>query len=83
MVAVEFQGWINETVMFYAGYTDSMLVSDDGVKYNLPLAYLLVGVSYFVCSLFLVVRRSVRHVFLHRYITCNHLTANNNLNISY
>ncbi|KAL9956731.1 hypothetical protein ACROYT_G038255 [Oculina patagonica] len=50
------KGWINTTVMFYAGYTDSILVSDDDVKYNLPLAYLLVGFSYFVCSLFLVVR---------------------------
>ena len=58
-VIVEFQGWINTTLMFYAGYPASMLVSDAGVTYNLPLAYLLVGCSYFVCSLFMVVRRSV------------------------
>ena len=59
MAFVKFQGWINTTVMFYAGYPASMLVSDAGVTYNLPLAYLLVGCSYFVCSLFMVVRRSV------------------------
>ncbi|XP_020601816.1 transmembrane channel-like protein 7 [Orbicella faveolata] len=50
------KGWINRTVMFYAGYPASMLISDAGVTYNLPLAYLLVGCSYFVCSLFMVVR---------------------------
>lgn len=59
MVFVEFQGWINTTVMFYAGYPASKLVSDAGIEYNLPLAYLLVGCSYFVCSLVMVVRRSV------------------------
>ena len=71
MVFVEFQGWINTTVMFYAGYPASMLISEAGVKYNLPLAYLLVGCSYFVCSLFMVVRRSVslRFSLLYVYAT--------------
>ena len=50
--------------MFYAGYADSMLISDAGVKYNLPLAYLLAGCSYFICSLFLVVRRLVTQTFV-------------------
>ena len=56
---VDFQGWISTTLMFYAGYGDSELISNAGVKYNLPLAYLLVGWSFFILSLILVVRRFV------------------------
>nr|XP_058970366.1 transmembrane channel-like protein 7 [Pocillopora verrucosa] len=50
------KGWISTTLMFYAGYGDSELISNAGVKYNLPLAYLLVGWSFFILSLILVVR---------------------------
>ncbi|KAL9956729.1 hypothetical protein ACROYT_G038252 [Oculina patagonica] len=50
------QGWINTTLMFYAGYPASALVSEEDVKYDLPLAYLLVGGTYFFCSLLLMVR---------------------------
>ena len=52
-----FQGWINTTLMFYAGYPDTELRSEQDVEYNLPLAYLLVGGSYFFLSLILMVRK--------------------------
>lgn len=55
-VVVVFQGWINTTFMFYAGYPSTPLISED-VKYDLPLAYLLVGGTYFFCSLLLMVRK--------------------------
>lgn len=50
------QGWINTTLMFYAGYPAAELLSDEKVKYDLPLAYLLVGGAYFFGSLLLMVR---------------------------
>ncbi|PFX22961.1 transmembrane channel-like protein 7 [Stylophora pistillata] len=50
------QGWINTTLMFYAGYPAAELLSEDDVKYDLPLAYLLVGGAYFFGSLLLMVR---------------------------
>jgi len=56
-VIVEFQGWINTTLMFYAGYPATPLISEEDVKYDLPLAYLLVGGSYFFCSLLLMVSK--------------------------
>lgn len=56
-LVVEFQGWINTTLMFYAGYPASALISGEDVKYDLPLAYLLVGGTYFFCSLLLMVRK--------------------------
>jgi len=43
--------------MFYAGYPDTHLTSDDDVEYDLPLAYLLVGGGYFFVSLLLMVRK--------------------------
>lgn len=56
-VIVKFQGWINTTFMFYAGYPNTKLLSDDDVEYDLPLAYLLVGGAYFFVSLLLMVRK--------------------------
>ncbi|KAJ7371092.1 Transmembrane channel-like [Desmophyllum pertusum] len=50
------QGWINTTLMFYAGYPATALISDEEVKYDLPLAYLMVGGIYFFISLLLMVR---------------------------
>lgn len=55
------QGWINTTLMFYAGYPATPLISEEDVKYNLPLAYLLVGGSYFLCSLLLMVRNLAKN----------------------
>lgn len=54
------QGWINTTFMFYAGYPNTKLLSDDDVEYDLPLAYLLVGGAYFFVSLLLMVRNLAR-----------------------
>lgn len=54
------QGWINTTLMFYAGYPNTKLLSDDDVEYDLPLAYLLVGGAYFFVSLLLMVRNLAR-----------------------
>lgn len=54
------QGWINSTLLFYAGYPDSKLLSDHDVEYDLPLAYLLVGGGYFFVSLLLMVRNLAR-----------------------
>ncbi|XP_015762502.1 PREDICTED: transmembrane channel-like protein 7 [Acropora digitifera] len=54
------QGWINSTLMFYAGYPRSKLLSKDEVEYDLPLAYLLVGAGYFFVSLLLMVRNLAR-----------------------
>ena len=53
----KFQGWVNATLMFYAGYPASKLIFDSGVVYNLPLAYLLVGMFYFLIILFTMVHR--------------------------
>lgn len=55
------QGWINTTLMFYAGYPDTELRSEQDVEYNLPLAYLLVGGSYFFLSLILMVRNLAKN----------------------
>ena len=43
--------------MFYAGYPASKLTFHSGVVYNLPLAYLLVGMFYFLIILFTMVHR--------------------------
>ena len=48
---------MNTTLMFYAGYPASKLISESGVIYDLPLAYLLVGMAYFLVSLLIVLRR--------------------------
>lgn len=43
--------------MFYAGYPDTELRSEQDVEYNLPLAYLLVGGGYFFLCLILMIRK--------------------------
>lgn len=57
ILIIKFQGWINNTLMFYAGYPDNELISADDVEYDLPLAYLMVGGGYFFVSLLLMVRK--------------------------
>lgn len=37
------QGWISDTIMFYSSYPSDAIISQEGVKYHLPLAYLLTG----------------------------------------
>eukprot|EP00794_Sanderia_malayensis_P009100 gene9100-10072_t len=49
------QGYINTTVMFYSNYASANLKSKDNILYNMPLAYMLVGGSYFIVSLLLLV----------------------------
>lgn len=50
------QGWINTTIMFYSNYPSQAIISQDDVSYDLPLAYLFVGGSYFLLSLILMMR---------------------------
>jgi len=45
--------------MFYSNYNGYIYTSksDKDVKYNMALAYLLVGGSYFIVSLFMMVKK--------------------------
>ena len=50
------QGWLSNTVLFYSSYPSHSLISQKGVKYLLPLAYLLTGGAYFLVCLLLMVK---------------------------
>ncbi|XP_020912687.2 transmembrane channel-like protein 7 [Exaiptasia diaphana] len=49
------EGWMRDTLMFYGNYPPKKLVSVEGVRYNLPLAYLLSGGAYFIFSFFFMI----------------------------
>lgn len=54
------QGWMETTLMFYGSYADrELLVTSDWFTYhfNMPLAYLLTVVAYFLVSLAFIVRK--------------------------
>ncbi|XP_058971095.2 transmembrane channel-like protein 7 [Pocillopora verrucosa] len=68
------QGWINTTLMFYAGYPATELLSEEEIKYDLPLAYLMVGGAYFFGSLLLMVRNLAKS-FQQSYIESGGTTA--------
>ncbi|KAF6020403.1 TMC7 [Bugula neritina] len=59
-------GFMENTALFYGYYSSSALTVDiQGVsklvdRYNLPLAYILVTVTYFLLSFFLMVRQSAQ-----------------------
>jgi len=48
------QGFISTTLMFYGKYSNETLENAD-VKYDMPLAYMLVGLSYLIVSLIVLV----------------------------
>ncbi|XP_072167923.1 transmembrane channel-like protein 7 [Diadema setosum] len=65
---LEGTGWMEQTPLFYGNYSPSFFSMNDSsslssqysfipnpVNYNLPLAYLLTTISYFVISLFMMV----------------------------
>lgn len=49
------QGWISSTIMFYSSYPSDAIVSQEGVRYHLPLAYLLTGGAYFIFCLLIMI----------------------------
>ncbi|EDO32630.1 predicted protein, partial [Nematostella vectensis] len=49
------QGWIGTTLMFYSNYPSKRLISEEGVTYNLPLAYLLTGGCTLILCFFLMI----------------------------
>lgn len=49
------QGWISNTIMFYSSYPSDAIVSQEGVRYHLPLAYLLTGGAYFLFCLVIMI----------------------------
>ncbi|XP_033113350.1 transmembrane channel-like protein 7 isoform X2 [Anneissia japonica] len=54
-------GWMEKTALFYGFYVPSTLaITFTAHTYNLPLAYILVSISYFVLSLLLMVRYTGR-----------------------
>eukprot|EP00795_Rhopilema_esculentum_P009085 gene9085-16739_t len=48
------QGYISSTLMFYGTYSNQTLQNTD-IKYDMPLAYMLVGISYLIVSLIIMV----------------------------
>lgn len=52
------QGWISNTIMFYSSYPSDAIVSQEGIKYDLPLAYLLTGGAYFIFCLVVMVQNA-------------------------
>lgn len=52
------QGWISNTIMFYSSYPSDAIISQEGVKYLLPLAYLLTGGAYFLFCLLVMVKNA-------------------------
>lgn len=50
------QGWISNTIMFYSSYPSHAIISQKGVTYLLPLAYLLTGGSYFLFCLLVMIQ---------------------------
>lgn len=52
------QGWISNTIMFYSSYPSDAIISQEGVKYNLPLAYLLTGGAYLLLCLVIMIQNA-------------------------
>ena len=50
------QGWISSTIMFYSSYPSDVIISQEGVRYLLPLAYLLTGGAYLLFCLLAMIR---------------------------
>lgn len=50
------QGWISNTIMFYSSYPSDAIISQEGVRYLLPLAYLLTGGAYLLLCLLAMIR---------------------------
>lgn len=50
------QGWISNTIMFYSTYPSDVIISQEGVRYLLPLAYLMTGGAYFLFCLLILVK---------------------------
>ena len=50
------QGWISNTIMFYSSYPSDAIISQQGVRYLLPLAYLLTGGAYLLFCLLAMIR---------------------------
>ncbi|XP_065659674.1 transmembrane channel-like protein 7 isoform X3 [Hydra vulgaris] len=50
------QGFINTTLMFYSNYGDQVVYSKSGHSYDIPFAYILVGGSYILLSLLMMVK---------------------------
>lgn len=61
------QGWISNTIMFYSSYPSDVIISQEGVRYLLPLAYLLTGGAYLLFCL-LAMTRSASSGFREGYI---------------
>ncbi|XP_031552309.1 transmembrane channel-like protein 7 [Actinia tenebrosa] len=49
------EGWMRSTLIFYSNYPSELLISAEGFRYDLPLAYLLAGGAYFVFGFFLMI----------------------------
>ena len=52
------QGWISNTIMFYSSYPSDAIISQEGVRYLLPLAYLLTGGVYFLFCLVVMIQNA-------------------------
>ena len=52
------QGWISNTIMFYSSYPSHAIISQEGVRYLLPLAYLLSGGAYFLFCLLIMIQNA-------------------------
>ncbi|KAI0222452.1 hypothetical protein LSAT2_026313 [Lamellibrachia satsuma] len=51
-------GWMEKTIMFYGTYSDKRVyMSTESRSYNLPLAFLITVLAYFLLSFVLVVRQ--------------------------
>ncbi|KAI0218466.1 Transmembrane channel-like protein 7 [Lamellibrachia satsuma] len=56
-------GWMEKTIMFYGAYSDKRVyMSTESYSYNLPLAFLITVLAYFLLSLVLVVRQTAQGV---------------------
>eukprot|EP00795_Rhopilema_esculentum_P015139 gene15139-6326_t len=53
-------GWTNTTVMFYGRYDNSFLQAFNDWTYNLPLAYLMTSLGYFLLCLYLMISTAVK-----------------------
>ncbi|XP_074614795.1 transmembrane channel-like protein 7 isoform X2 [Acropora palmata] len=52
------QGWISDTIMFYSSYPSDAIISQEGVKYHLPFAYLLTGGACFLFYFVMIVQNA-------------------------
>ncbi len=50
------QGWISNTIMFYSSYPSDGIISQEGVRYPLLLAYLLTGGAYLLFCLLAMIQ---------------------------